>query len=270
MSASASLISDLSGRGWTILPDFLPADAVAALREDAQGLWAAGRFREAGVGRGSGYAVRQDVRGDQILWLEQESATPAQGRFWPEIERLRLGLNRELFLGLVSFEGHYAVYPPGARYEAHLDRFGTSDERAVSCTLYLNEGWTDRHGGLLRLHLTGRHVDIPPRGGTLVLFRSDTVRHEVLPATRSRFSLTGWFRRRPLRAALLSCMLAASMLSGAAGSALAAEPPVSPQETFVLLHGLDRTPRSMRRLETALAQSRYRVVNWDFQVGFAV
>ena len=32
--------------------------------------------------------------------------------------------------------------------------------------------------------------------GTLVVFLSADVPHEVLPATRDRLSLTGWFRRR--------------------------------------------------------------------------
>ncbi len=263
----ATLVTDLASQGWTVLPDFLRTDAVAALRDEAENLWAAGRFREAGVGRAAGYAVREDLRGDRIFWLDGDGAPQAQGRFRPEIERLRLDLNRELFLGLVSFEGHYAVYPPGARYEAHRDRFGTSDERAISCTLYLNSGWTARHGGELRLHAAGRHLDIQPRGGTLVLFRSDTVLHEVLPATRPRFSLTGWLRRRPLRPALLSCLLAVLLLAGAPRAARAAERPMSPQETVVLLHGLSRTPRSMRRLETALARSGYRVVSVNYPAG---
>ena len=260
-------VADLASRGWAVLPEFLRPDAVRALREDAEGLWAAGRFRQAGVGRAAGYAVREDVRGDQVLWLDADSSTPAQDCFWPEIERLRLDLNRELFLGLISFEAHYALYPPGARYEAHLDRFGTSDERMISCTLYLNAGWSAGHGGDLRLHLADRHLDIPPSAGTLVLFRSDTVRHEVLPATRPRFSLTGWFRRRPLRNALLSCLLAALLFTVAPNTTRAAERRMAQRETVVLLHGLGRTPRSMRRLETALARGGYRVVNVKYSAG---
>ncbi|OLD65045.1 MAG: hypothetical protein AUI47_03015, partial [Acidobacteria bacterium 13_1_40CM_2_68_5] len=244
MSGCATLVADLASRGWAILPEFLRPTAVRALREEAEGLCAAGRFREAGVGRAAGFAVREDVRGDQVVWLDAESATPAQDCFWPEIERLRLDLNRELFLGLVSFEAHYAIYLPGARYEAHLDRLGTADERAISCTLYLNTGWAAGQGGELRLHLAGRHLDIPPSGGTLALFRSDTVRHEVLPATRPRFSLTGWFRRRPLRPVLLSCLLAALLFTGAPNAARAAERRMAQRETVVLLHGLGRTPRS--------------------------
>jgi SM-20-related protein len=38
--------------------------------------------------------------------------------------------------------------------------------------------------------------DVVPAGGCLVVFLSGEVPHEVLPATRERLSLTGWFRRR--------------------------------------------------------------------------
>lgn len=38
--------------------------------------------------------------------------------------------------------------------------------------------------------------DVLPTGGCLVVFMSGEVPHEVMPATRDRLSLTGWFRRR--------------------------------------------------------------------------
>ncbi|MCB0627245.1 MAG: 2OG-Fe(II) oxygenase, partial [Saprospiraceae bacterium] len=36
--------------------------------------------------------------------------------------------------------------------------------------------------------------EILPVGGRLVLFRSELLEHEVLPARRERYSLTGWLR----------------------------------------------------------------------------
>ena len=53
------------------------------------------------------------------------------------------------------------------------------------------------HGGALRLYLADQtELDVLPSAGTLVLFISAELPHEVLPATRERLSLTGWFRRR--------------------------------------------------------------------------
>lgn len=37
-------------------------------------------------------------------------------------------------------------------------------------------------------------IDVVPQGGTLVLFRSDLIEHEVLPTARDRQCVVGWFR----------------------------------------------------------------------------
>ena len=101
--------------------------------------------------------------------------------------------------GLAEYEGHYALYPPGASYARHRDRFRDDDTRVLSCVLYLNEGWRREDGGALRLYVEGgRAIDVRPEGGTLVAFLSGRFDHEVLPARRPRLALTGWFRRRPL------------------------------------------------------------------------
>jgi SM-20-related protein len=102
-----------------------------------------------------------------------------------------------LYLGLEDFESHFALYPPGAFYLKHLDRFRDDDRRMVSAVVYLNEGWLPEHGGQLRMYLDeGGEYDVVPVGGCLVVFLSGEVPHEVLPAMRERLSLTGWFRRR--------------------------------------------------------------------------
>ena len=208
---------ELAERGWTILPDFLDTDTLNALRYEAEQFVQEQRFRSAGIGRGSGQAVRAGIRNDQISWLNPEEPTSAQIPYWAAMDELRQTLNRELFLSLVSLEAHYAVYAPGAFYQKHVDRFQSSDERMISTTLYLNPEWSEADGGQLRLYAAetpnepaqeraqtlpedaaAQYVDIFPHAGTLALFRSDTVPHEVLPATRSRYSLTGWFRRRSL------------------------------------------------------------------------
>ena len=214
---------ELAERGWTILPDFLAPETIAALREEAEQFVQEQKFREAGTGRGGNQAVRTGVRSDQILWLNPDEPTPAQAGYWAAMDDLRQILNRTLFLSLVSLEAHYAVYAPGAFYQKHVDRFQSSDERMISTTLYLNPDWNEADGGQLRLYAEEGHVgqansgqgenveqeslqpqaeqyvDVLPLAGTLALFRSDTVPHEVLPATRARFSLTGWLRRRSLR-----------------------------------------------------------------------
>ena len=146
--------------------------------------------------RAKRYRADVGIRGDRIQWLEPGQAEPCD-RYLGLMDELRVALNRALFLGLEDFECHFALYPPGAFYQKHLDRFRDDDRRCVSAVLYLNDDWLPEHAGELRLYFAdGSHDDVPPLGGSLVLFLSGEFPHEVLPAHRERLSLTGWFRRR--------------------------------------------------------------------------
>jgi len=183
--------------GISVSTDFLPATIVAALADDLRRRDAAGAFHAAGIGRGAARVVDADRRGDRILWLDAADAAPALSAATAALDALRATLNSTLFLGLASFEIHYAIYPPGAGYRRHRDRFLDDDARALSCVLYLNDDWTATQGGALRIYCAGGvERDILPIAGTLVCFRSERFDHEVLPSTRERLSLTGWFKRR--------------------------------------------------------------------------
>ena len=113
----------------------------------------------------------------------------------------------------------YAYYPAGGFYRVHRDAVpgSASTLRRYSLLLYLNDrddNWDlARDGGALRLHLgpyldidcwdddatvLGQHEDVVPAGGTLVLFASDAIPHEVLDTNRERLAVVGWYNR-PLR-----------------------------------------------------------------------
>ena len=193
----AHVAGDLLQRGYAIAQDFLAPADVAALAAECRRLDAAARLQPAAVGRGSARRHAAAIRGDRTLWLDPLATTPAQARYWARIRPLRLALHRALLLGLDELEAHYAVYPPGARYARHRDRFRDDDARVLSSVLYLNPEWNDSDGGELRIYADtdAWFIDVMPRGGTLVLFLSADFEHEVLPATRERLSIAGWFRR---------------------------------------------------------------------------
>jgi SM-20-related protein len=193
----ASVVAGLAGDGLAVVREFLPGPAIAALRDEAMRRDAAGSLVAAGVGRGSARAVREEVRGDRIGWLDERDPAPPERALFDALETLRAAINREVTLGLWRYEGHYALYPPGARYEKHVDRFRDDDARVLSLVLYLNDDWQAADGGALRLWLPGESVrDVLPEGGTLVAFLAARLPHEVLPARRPRLAVTGWFRRR--------------------------------------------------------------------------
>lgn len=195
-----AIAAALAETGWCVTDAFLSPALVAALHDEAQTLLGAGAFHRAGIGRGAALQVRDTVRGDQVLWLDAATATPAQAAYLRAIEGLRQTLNRTLYLGLFDFEGHLAVYPPGSFYRRHLDRFRGVEARTVTCVCYLNADWSEADGGQLRLYpdpdTPGAGIEVLPLGGRLGTFLSDGLPHEVLPARRERVSITGWLKRR--------------------------------------------------------------------------
>ncbi|MCP5156151.1 MAG: 2OG-Fe(II) oxygenase [Ectothiorhodospiraceae bacterium] len=194
------VVDGLAENGLAVVPRFLPPGLVEPLGAEVRQQWVSGAFRQAAVGRGTRRQLRPDVRRDHVRWLDPLDCSPPERGWLRTMERLRRALNRELQLGLLDFETHATVYPPGAFYRAHLDRFADADHRTVSCIAYLNHDWSVADGGALRIHLdgdaAGTFLDVSPLAGTLVVFDSGRYRHEVLAARRERMSLTGWFTRR--------------------------------------------------------------------------
>jgi SM-20-related protein len=158
---------------------------------------ARGDFAAARVGAGPQSQRQEEIRGDRTCWL-CEPLFDAERTLLEGLERLRVELNREGFLGLFDLEMHYAWYPPGAGYARHIDQLAGRDERLVSLVLYLNDAWTPDAGGQLRIFHDSGARDIEPIAGRLVCFLTEGCEHAVLPTRQSRWSLTGWFRRRGL------------------------------------------------------------------------
>lgn len=180
-----------------VVADVLPADAIGGLRRQALAVEAAGAMRAAGIGRRAGQRVDAAVRGDRIAWLDRVVDGPAVATYRDAMEALRSALNRDLMLGLADLEAHWAIYPAGAAYARHRDRFRDDDARQLAVILYLNDTWGADDGGALRVYLDDdATLEVTPHGGTLVVFGAERFEHEVLAARRPRIALTGWFRRR--------------------------------------------------------------------------
>jgi SM-20-related protein len=192
----ARIVDDLAEQGWSLQPAFAPQTLTLELADECRKRAAQGDLTPASIGRGAGQEVREGVRGDRIQWLDA-GLSPACDQYLALMDGLRQALNRELYLGLEDYECHFAWYPPGAFYQKHLDRFRDDDRRAVSAVFYLNPDWQPEQGGALRLYLADETTrDVQPQAGSLLVFLSADMPHEVLPASRERLSLTGWFRRR--------------------------------------------------------------------------
>lgn len=192
----AKLSDDLITHGWSQHNLFLTQELNAHLAAECWYMHVTDQLRAAQVGSRTQHSLQTQLRSDQIAWLEAGQST-ACDIYLGMMEQLRLSLNQSLFLGLDHYESHFSFYAPGASYRKHLDRFQNDDARTISVVIYLNEDWQVEQGGALRLHphLLPTH-DIAPIASRMVVFLSSEMLHEVLPATRDRMSLTGWFRRR--------------------------------------------------------------------------
>lgn len=148
-------------------------------------------FKKAAIGKVD-KQINEGIRGDYIQWINPETASPGELIFLARLKEMIAFLNQNLFLSLKDVEIHRTIYPIGTSYQRHLDQFRSDDHRKLSIICYLNADWTVEQGGQLRMHLPDGSHDVLPERGRLVCFRSDQIEHEVLPATRERYSLTGW------------------------------------------------------------------------------
>lgn len=193
------VLDALADKGWVVIPHAIHPDIVRGLRDECLQVWERGLFHEAATGRADGQARRSEIRSDSVLWLDQVQDSVGVKNYLATMDEVMLAVNRGLYLGLVELEAHFAVYPEGAFYKKHLDRFQDDDARTLTTVFYLNEGWPHDAGGQIRLYLDDdcqQFVDVEPEAGTLVLFLSDRFWHEVLPARQQRLSVTGWYRRQ--------------------------------------------------------------------------
>ena len=194
------IIEGILADGYGVIDNFLTADEVVALTSRLHERRAQGQFRPAGIGNQQ-VAVEKQIRGDEILWLEKDTAVAEEAAFLVKIEQFMDYVNQTCYLGLRDFEFHYAVYPPGTFYKRHLDQFRSDSRRKLSVICYLNTNWHESDGGQLALFLPEtqpgegeQEITIQPIGGRLVCFESGRLEHEVRPAVRERLSVTGWLK----------------------------------------------------------------------------
>lgn len=189
-----SIAAGIIDKGYSVCHNGLPETLAQALWFQVQSL-TSGQFVAAGIGRESEHQQNQFVRRDEIHWIFGDSDVGKQWLNWTA--QLQQYLNRHLFLGLFSFESHFAHYRPGDFYKRHVDAFKGQANRILSLVVYLNPGWQVDDGGEIVIYqdqydLHGTKV--LPHFATVVAFLSEDFPHEVLAAQRDRYSIAGWFR----------------------------------------------------------------------------
>lgn len=177
--------------------DFLDTSTVNEWRSYAETQAGLDRFRESSIGAQGLKKNNSDIRSDKILWVDEFSGSTHSMGVW--LRSLIAHLKDHFRVPLDDIEAHFSVYPPGARYQKHIDNGASRNHRLFTFIFYLNLEWRSGDGGELIIYDT-HNTNLPvwkisPRGGTFVLFRSDLFYHEVMPSHKPRYAVTGWLRR---------------------------------------------------------------------------
>ncbi|MDB4124983.1 2OG-Fe(II) oxygenase [Schleiferiaceae bacterium] len=184
-----------------VLDQFLPPPVLETVCKYFNSVEAEDRLKAAAIGPGKERTRISEIRSDFVHWLDRP-LMPELETFFEGMDAIRASIAESLFLSLRGYEFHLAKYPKGAFYKPHFDQFNTRENRMISVVIYLNENWKPEHGGALKLHKPQERL-IEPVMNRMVMFRSDTVLHEVLPAHETRRSLTGWLLKHPATVGVL-------------------------------------------------------------------
>ena len=191
-----SWIDQLSEDDHVVIDDFIEEGVYQTARSFLMEKLEDDTFAKAKIGPGSEEQVVSEIRGDYIYWLDRNRDTTLLPFFGLIDETIQV-LNRYCYLSLSGFEFHLAHYPAGSFYKRHLDQFKSRSNRMISMIIYLNEGWKPGNGGELKIFQDKGDLIVEPFARRCVLFKSDTVPHEVLKTQVSRYSLTGWLLYMP-------------------------------------------------------------------------
>ncbi len=191
-----SWIDQLSEDDHVVIDNFIEEGVYQTARSFLMEKLEGETFAKAKIGPGSEEQVISEIRGDYIYWLDRTRDTTLLPFFGLIDETIQV-LNRYCYLSLSGFEFHLAHYPAGSFYKRHLDQFKSRSNRMISMIIYLNEGWKHGNGGELKIFQDKGDLIVEPLARRCVLFKSDTVPHEVLKTQVSRYSLTGWLLYMP-------------------------------------------------------------------------
>lgn len=189
-------VDALADQDYVVIDDFLDEDLYGQLRSFFLKKLGHDEFDPAGIGALAQHHLDQSRRGDHVYWLDKQVDAELE-KVFPLIEGLIGRLNRYCYLGIADYECHLAFYPKGSFYEKHVDQFKGRNNRLISMIIYLNEGWKPGDGGELKLYLPEEVKLVEPVAKRIVLFKSESLPHEVLETHVGRYSLTGWLLKNP-------------------------------------------------------------------------
>ena len=190
-----TIIEGILEQEYAVVDQFFTSEEVSQLRKGLEDAFNLSQFKKSAIGNKVDEKIVDAVRGDYILWLDEQNQTETTRVFFNKVQDFVTYINSTCFLGITTKEFHYAVYPEGTFYKRHLDVFQNDKRRRLSLVCYLNdENWLPEYGGELVIYKENETSTIFPEKGRVVIFDSQKLEHEVMPVKRKRYSITGWLK----------------------------------------------------------------------------
>jgi SM-20-related protein len=189
------ILKYLDQNHFVVLDNFIDQNTSLSLLQNAQKQLSENLFTPAKIGKDENHELNTSIRSDLTLWIDHHHLIESEKIFFEKLQTLMTILNQNYFLGLKSYEAHYAYYEKGSFYKKHKDVHLKNSPRRFTFIHYLNENYQANDGGELVIYPEKEQpVIIQPKLGTTVFFFSEILAHEVKLAQKGRFSLTGWCR----------------------------------------------------------------------------
>eukprot|EP01084_Bolivina_argentea_P099080 178111_1 len=146
------------------------------------------------------------IRNDLHCWLHNDDKDIGKSlkKCIISMDYIRVELNKLIEFNSQTTQVQATLYPGnGAKYITHIDeppniiKNKDKKKRKLTCLMYFNlfeEMYDkDKYGGCLRMYLGNNiYKDIEPIGGRVVLFNSQWLPHQVMPAYFNRYAVTLW------------------------------------------------------------------------------
>ena len=228
-SLSQDQLQELKDNKYLIVPGFIPESLEQSLRQDVESLRSQNYFKIAKIGQDLTNTLNTNIRVAETCFLGKSKRDlpihAGRQELYEKLDSLRTDLGVFGPLDADSTELLYAYYPQGGFYRRHRDAIPGSASvlRTYSMLLYLNKDWDSvKDAGQLRLHFDSggdelpagespSYRDVDPEGGTLVVFQSDAIPHEVLDTQKERIAVVGWFNR-PMSASDIATLSEGSLV----------------------------------------------------------
>ncbi len=152
-------------------------------------------FKYAGIGNKNSDKENITIRSGSISWINNWDESIELKLLNSILEQVMVSISNHFYLSLKHFESQLAFYKEGDFYKAHLDQFTQKNHRQVSCCLYLND-CLDGGEFVIYKDASLQIIEkiINPKKGSLVIFFSGKIWHEVKLVKYPRLSVSTWFR----------------------------------------------------------------------------